>query len=282
MALQVKDRICESNTSVPGTGAITLANTPITSCKSIVSTFSNGDTCYYVIQAVDSNGNPTGNWEAGLGTYTTSGTSFARTTPSAGSASTPVNFTDAIIQIEVSANAAYLATLLVNGGALGTPSSGTLSSCSGLPISGIASLGTGVGTALAAAVTGSSSIVLSTSPSITTPTNTGNIETSSALTNSSGTVTINCALGNCFTLTLAANITTMTMANVPASGNFYAFALQFTANGTGYTVAYMTGNKWGSGTAPTLTTTSGKKDTFIFYTVDGGSSWGASIFSQNM
>ncbi len=41
---------------------------------------------------------------------------------------------------------------VLNGGVLGTPSSGTLSSCSGLPISGIASLGTGVAVALAAPV----------------------------------------------------------------------------------------------------------------------------------
>ncbi len=40
-------------------------------------------------------------------------------------------------------------TIVVQGGALGTPSSGTLTNASGLPISGIASLGTGVGTALA-------------------------------------------------------------------------------------------------------------------------------------
>ncbi len=52
---------------------------------------------------------------------------------------------------------------------LGTPSSGTLTSCSGLPISGIASLGTGVGTALAANVTGSGGIVLATSPTLVTP-----------------------------------------------------------------------------------------------------------------
>lgn len=53
--------------------------------------------------------------------------------------------------------------------ALGTPTSGTLTSCTGLPISGIASLGTGVGTALAANVTGSGGIVLATSPSLVTP-----------------------------------------------------------------------------------------------------------------
>ena len=41
-------------------------------------------------------------------------------------------------------------TLLVSGGALGTPSSGTLTSCTGLPIStGVSGLGTGIATALA-------------------------------------------------------------------------------------------------------------------------------------
>jgi hypothetical protein len=41
-------------------------------------------------------------------------------------------------------------TVLYNGGALGTPSSGTLTNCSGLPIStGVSGLGTGVATALA-------------------------------------------------------------------------------------------------------------------------------------
>ena len=52
---------------------------------------------------------------------------------------------------------------------LGTPSSGTLTSCTGLPIAGTTGWGTGVATALAAAVSGSGSIVLGTSPTITTP-----------------------------------------------------------------------------------------------------------------
>ena len=52
---------------------------------------------------------------------------------------------------------------------LGTPSSGTLTSCTGLPITGTNGWGTGVATALAAAVSGSGSIVLATSPTITTP-----------------------------------------------------------------------------------------------------------------
>ena len=44
---------------------------------------------------------------------------------------------------------AATATLLYSGGALGTPSSGTLTNATGLPIAGITGLGTGVGTALA-------------------------------------------------------------------------------------------------------------------------------------
>lgn len=54
--------------------------------------------------------------------------------------------------------------------ALGTPSSGTLTSCTGLPISGITGLGTGVGTALGQNVSGSGSIVLTTSATLVTPT----------------------------------------------------------------------------------------------------------------
>ena len=72
-------------------------------------------------------------------------------------------------------------TPLVSGGALGTPSSGTLSSCSGLPVStGISGLGTGVATFLAtpsstnliSAVTdetGTGSLVFATSPTLVTP-----------------------------------------------------------------------------------------------------------------
>lgn len=54
--------------------------------------------------------------------------------------------------------------------ALGTPASGTLTNCTGLPVStGISGLGTGVATALAAGVSGSGNIVLVTSPTLVTP-----------------------------------------------------------------------------------------------------------------
>ena len=53
-------------------------------------------------------------------------------------------------------------TLISSGGALGTPSSGTLTNCTGLPVAGG---GTGVTTS-----TGSGANVLGTSPTLTTPT----------------------------------------------------------------------------------------------------------------
>ena len=53
--------------------------------------------------------------------------------------------------------------------ALGTPASGTLTNCTGLPIAGTTGYGTGVAAALAAAVSGSGSIAMTTSPVFTTP-----------------------------------------------------------------------------------------------------------------
>ena len=79
-------------------------------------------------------------------------------------------------------NVGSAGAFVVNGGALGTPSSGTLTSCTGLPIStGVSGLGANVATFLAtptsanlaAAVTdetGTGSLVFANSPTITTPT----------------------------------------------------------------------------------------------------------------
>lgn len=53
--------------------------------------------------------------------------------------------------------------------ALGTPASGVLTNCTGLPISGTTGYGTGVATALAANVNGSGAISLTTSPTFVTP-----------------------------------------------------------------------------------------------------------------
>lgn len=70
MALVVKDRVMET-TSSTGTGTITLAGA-VSGYQSF-SVIGNGNTTYYAIFAGTE-------WEVGLGTYTSSGTTLSRTT----------------------------------------------------------------------------------------------------------------------------------------------------------------------------------------------------------
>jgi hypothetical protein len=72
MALVLKDRVKETTTTT-GTGTVTLAGAA--AGFQSFSVVGNGNTTYYAI--VD---NTTGDWEVGIGTYTSSGTTLSRTT----------------------------------------------------------------------------------------------------------------------------------------------------------------------------------------------------------
>lgn len=78
MAQQIADRVKETTTTT-GTGALTLGGAMV-GFRAFSAVLANADTCYYALQAVDSSGAPTGDWEVGLGTYTASGNTLARTT----------------------------------------------------------------------------------------------------------------------------------------------------------------------------------------------------------
>lgn len=71
------DRVLETSTTT-GTGTYTLAGA-VTGHQAF-SVVGNSNTCFYSAWDVDGNGNPSGGWEVGLGTYTSSGTTLARTT----------------------------------------------------------------------------------------------------------------------------------------------------------------------------------------------------------
>jgi len=92
----------------------------------------------------------------------------------------------------LSANTGSVGAFVVNGGALGTPSSGTLANATGLPIStGVSGLGTSVATALAVAVGSAGSIVVNGgvlgTPSSGTLTNATGLPLSTGVT---GTLTV--------------------------------------------------------------------------------------------
>lgn len=76
MALIFANRVLETSTTT-GTGTYTLAGA-VTGFQTFASV-GNSNTCYYYAEEVDGSGVPSGGWEVGLGTYTSSGTTLART-----------------------------------------------------------------------------------------------------------------------------------------------------------------------------------------------------------
>jgi hypothetical protein len=106
-------------------------------------------------------------------------------------------------------------------------------------------------------------------------------EKQTALTISSGAITINCSLSNVFTLALSASVTSISFSNIPATTNAFAFVLSVTQGAGAYAITWPASVKWPSATAPTLTSTNAKIDTFVLITWDGGTNWYAFTVGQN-
>lgn len=120
-------------------------------------------------------------------------------------------------------------SFIVNGGALGTPSSGTLTNTTGFPAANLAGLGTGVATALAVNV-GSAGAFVTFNGALGTP-------SSGTLTNTTGFLVANLAGAGTGVLTFLAT---------PSATNFNAML-------TGGTVAYIgTANAWADGVKQTF------------------------------
>jgi hypothetical protein len=81
----VRKRSVLGTSTTTGTGALTLSTTAVAGFRSIQSVCAVNDTVKYRIWGVDANGNATGEWEDGIGTYSATDT-LTRTSPLQGSA----------------------------------------------------------------------------------------------------------------------------------------------------------------------------------------------------
>ena len=140
MALVIADRVKDSTTTT-GTGTVTLSGTAPTGFQNF-SVIGNTNTTYYCIahQTADE-------WEVGVGTYASSGTTLARTTVLSNSSATQpsaLSFSAGTKDVFVTYPSAKSVNLDASGNAtaLGTPVSGTATNLTGTAASLTAGLAT--------------------------------------------------------------------------------------------------------------------------------------------
>lgn len=109
MALIIADRVLETSTST-GTGNFSLAGAQ-SGYRAFDDVMTNGDTCYYCIEAVDGNGNPSGAWEVGLGTFNDTDTLVRTNVASSSNNDNAVDFAAGSKRVSITASAGYFATI---------------------------------------------------------------------------------------------------------------------------------------------------------------------------
>lgn len=100
MVLIVADSVVESATTT-GTGDFTLAG-PLTGFRAFSDVCTTSDLVPYLIEAVDVNGDRSGEWETGLGTYSAANTLTRTTVTASSNAGAAVNFSAGTKRVSLS------------------------------------------------------------------------------------------------------------------------------------------------------------------------------------
>ena len=174
-------------------------------------------------------------------------------------------------------------TVLYDGGPLGTPSGGTLTNATGLPIStGVSGLGTGVATFLAtpssanlaSAITdetGNGLLVFNSVPALTNPTITNYTEPNYTATVTGNAITLSLTNGTFQTITTMVGANAITLP-VPTNGKSLTVFVVYASTPTSLTFSSPTGTlKYPGGTTPTATLTNTKVDIYAF--MSDGTNW---------
>lgn len=93
----------------------------------------------------------------------------------------------------------------------------------------------------------------------------------------SGSVAIDYALGDYFTLALAGNVSGFTFSNLPGAGKGATLMIRITQDSTARTVAWPASFKWAGGTPGAVSTGSGAVDVLAITTFDNGTTWEATL-----
>lgn len=100
----------------------------------------------------------------------------------------------------------------------------------------------------------------------------GTIEEVTSVTSSSNAATINLQDGNVFEHDLTENVT-YTFSNPAAAGRSSLFVLKVIQDSTARTITWPASVDWAAATAPTLSTGNNNVDVFVFFTIDGGTTY---------
>jgi hypothetical protein len=269
---------------------------------------SNGDTTYYAI--VDTTNTA---FEVGLGTYASSGNTLTRTTVlessnsgsavnlSAGSKSIFIAYPAEKAVYEESDGSVLIENLELNANSIkstdtngniqlfpngtgftelyGNTNPGTVrfnceSNSHGVTVKGPAHSAAATYTVNlpnTLGLTQASGLVTSDANGVVTFDN-GTIDESTTITSSSNAATLNLRDGNSFLHDLTENVT-YTFSNPAASGKVSMFVLKIIQGSSARTITWPSSVDWAAATAPTLTATNDGVDVFVFFTIDGGTTY---------